>query len=257
MLDLRGCRVLLTRPLAQVEPWRQALVDAGATVVTVPVLKIAPLPMQVAPIRPTAPAPLFIFVSTHAVAYGLPRLVAAGWDAATLATAAIGTATTNALFAHGVRAIHSRAGGFDSEALLAQLAIDELRERGAVIVRGVGPTEGRTLIADTLVEAGVRVGFLECYRRMAEPTAARALADALAGAPFTMMHVLSVETMHYLLDALPQQGQDSTLAYPLFVPNARIAQAARAAGFKAVVECGITPAELVNTLHTYRHRDCH
>ena len=167
-LALSGLGVLVTRPAAQADPLCAALAAQGARVLRLPALLIEPLG-QAAGHRAAA-GPLdhyqfLIFVSVNAVLHGA-CLLEGGVPAGTRLLA-VGPATAQALAALGHRVDLPPDGSFDSESLLARDALQDVRGKRVLIVRGEG---GREHLAQSLQARGAGVHYADVYRRTLPPT---------------------------------------------------------------------------------------
>jgi uroporphyrinogen-III synthase len=230
--SLRGRTVLVTRPAHQASVLAQLIEEAGGRCVLFPAIAIEP------PADPQAAALLLheagsfdvtIFASANAVdqAFVLTPGLARGLRN----VFAIGAATARALHSHGIEDVTIPDDAADSEALLRVPALQELRSRRVLIVRGEG---GRGLLAQTLEQRGAEVHSAECYRR-ARPSgdAGELLAQWEAGGIDGVI-AMSTETLSNLCELIGARGRALLLATPLFVPHARIADAAARLGFNDV-----------------------
>lgn len=175
--------------------------------------------------------------SPSGASVALDASTAARWPAGVLA-AAPGPGTDAALAAAGVPgaqrvAPDPAAGRFDSEALWQQLAGRDWRGRRVLVVRGNG---GRDWLAQQFEARGAEVRLLTVYRRSAPPLEASGqalLAQALAQPQAHLWLFGSAEAVAALQALAP--GADWRAARAL-APHARIAAAARRAGFGRVDE---------------------
>jgi len=153
---LRGVTVLVTRPREQAAELVDRIEASGAVAVMFPVIEIVARDRaEVAAGAASAGDPdVTIFVSPNAVRYGL--------NYAGGRVAAIGPATAAAIETAGVAVDIVPERGFDSEHLLAEAALENVRGQRVRIVRGNG---GREKIANTLRERGAVVDYLEVYAR--------------------------------------------------------------------------------------------
>ncbi len=204
---LAGCRVLLTRPAEQAEPWRQALAAAGAVAIDYPTIEVGP-PSDWAPLD-SALACLtgydwLIFTSANAVRFTWQRWPAGGAPPAGARprVAAVGQETSRALQALGfavacVPALESQDG------LLAALG-DLPAGTRLLFPQAAG---GRDTLASALRARGCTVDVVPASRTVARdlpplpafdvatfasPSALRALVDrhgpgALAGRPIVVI----------------------------------------------------------------------
>jgi len=164
--SLSAFRVVVTRPEAQAERLCKDLADRGSEVLRYPALRIAP-PLDLSALRRAlerlARYQLAVFVSTNAVAAVLAELgMSVRWPES-VAIAAIGERTAQALSAAGLPPRIVPSVNFDSETLLAEPSLQQMQGQHVIIFRGSG---GRDLIAKTLRARGAEVDYAECYRRL-------------------------------------------------------------------------------------------
>ncbi|MDE2310287.1 MAG: uroporphyrinogen-III synthase, partial [Betaproteobacteria bacterium] len=86
-------------------------------------------------------------------------------------------------------------------------------------------------LGNTLKARGATVEYAECYRR-AKP---QQDAGALLAADPHVIAVTSSEALGYLWDMLDEPGRARLANVPLFVPHARIAEAAHRLGWRNVI----------------------
>ena len=214
---LAGVGVLVTRPVAQAGELVAAVEAAGGRSIVFPVIEIAPRsPQDVASDLAGLSEPdVVIFVSRNAVEHGL------AWSGGG-AIAAVGPATASAIEA-AARVVDIRpASGFDSESLLAEPALTDVRGKTIRIIRGSG---GRELLATTLRERGAKVDYLEVYtRRM--PRYSQAEIDGvtrqLEAGEIDVAVIMSVETFRNLLALLPDSCRRALAKTRLVTPAARV-----------------------------------
>lgn len=254
---LSGYRILVTRPERQADEFVAAIESAGGLVVRFPVMQITGRsPHIIAEDFASLPEPdIAIFVSRNAVDHGLPLIRDCG---ATFA--AIGPATRTAIEAAGVKVAICPDNGFDSEHLLEQPALNDVRDRTVLIVRG---ESGRELIADTLRKRGADVCYLSAYRREIRRAPTEEL-DSLdtrwAGGGIDCVTVMSVETLENLLHQLQPISLEQLRQTPLVAPGARVIQTALELipGISAVNASGPQTADmlsaLIETLHSGQNK---
>jgi uroporphyrinogen-III synthase len=227
---LSGIGVLVTRPAGQAETLCRLIEAAGGRAIALPAAAILPV-SDPEPARALLAASwdLMIFVSRNAVEEALPLLPGGRLpDGCTIA--AVGQATARALAAAGREPDLVPGGRFDSEALLAMDALEDVLGFRVLIVRGVG---GRATLGEILAKRGARVAYAEVYRRalpQVDPTPL--LADWHRD--IQVATATSDDILHNLLELLAQQGREALLATPLVVVSERTAELARALGFGRV-----------------------
>ncbi len=241
--NLAGRRIVVTRPAAQAEPFCALLERSGATVFRFPVIEIR------GPSDPRALQDLIanldrfdlaVFVSTNAVEYFVPLALEKGPWPASLRTAAIGARTAQALAEQGTPAGIVPAQRFDSEALLAEPALQSVRGWRVVIVRGEG---GRDHLADGLRERGAEVAYAEAYRRALPETDAAALGSELCAGRVDAVTVTSGESLRNLVAMVGDAAYGALLDTPLVVGAERVAELARELGFRGPIVTAKDPTD--------------
>lgn len=234
-------RVVITRPEPQASLWQQRLADKGLASTVVPVMAIAAVTDTAA--RERVKQLILnvdhyqkaIFVSRNAVTHACEWLddywpqLPVGID-----YFAVGSATAQQLAQAdiAVTALGREDSAMNSEALLADPALQQVSDEKIVIFRGVG---GRDVLAATLRERGARVDYCELYHRQLPLEAEAQLLTALAPAA-RRQDILSVhsgeslQNLTQLLDAHPALA-DYARTRPLLVPGERVATLGREMGF--------------------------
>ncbi|GAB3626384.1 bifunctional uroporphyrinogen-III synthetase/uroporphyrin-III C-methyltransferase [Pandoraea terrae] len=263
---IRPCAIL-TRPAGQADGLAAALRASGIDVLTFPLLDIAPqsddgqlgaLDDALANLCAYA---LVVFVSPNAVTHTLQRLGRA-WPAS-VPVAVVGPGSAAALAEAGIaaptHAVIVPPGGaqarFDSESLLAQLDLPAYAGRHVLLVRGGG---GRELLADTLRAHGARLDVVSAYTRRAPApgnAAWQALDDLLASATRCAWVLTSSEATRHLASLVAARYDAATQARiygaDCFTSHARIANAARAAGFDRITQCAAGDDNLLAALQSW------
>ncbi len=248
VLPLAGLNIVVTRPREQAAQLAQRIEQSGGNAILFPLLEISPA-TDTQPLRELVTRlhefNLAIFISPNAVRYGMEAIRASGVSltptlsseereqtnrcaSSTLKIATVGQGSAKALRDLGVQKIIAPQDRFDSEALLALPELQNVKGWRVVIFRGDG---GRELLGDTLKARGAAVEYAECYRR----TKPQQDAGALLAADPHAIAVTSSEALGYLWDMLDEPGRARLASVPLFVPHARIAEAARSLGWRNVI----------------------
>lgn len=239
-------RVIVTRPRREAQDWVQALQAAGHEALALPLIAITQAPDTAALQQAWAQLEGYLglmFVSANAVdGFFAARPAAAPRPSQAWAT---GPGTVQALLRAGlpaslITAPPVDAPQFDSEALWALVAGRIVSGGRVLIVRGADAAEssaqgaGRDWFARQVGAAGGQVDFVASYQRMRPhlDTAQLQLARAAAGDGSVWLFSSS-EAVANLQASLPQQDWRAARAV---ATHARIAQAARAAGFAVVRE---------------------
>lgn len=247
-LPLEGAGVLVTRPRHQSAELVQAISDAGGRAVEFPVIDIAPRsPAAIAAELDTLPAPdIAVFVSRNAVEHGIDAVPPG------CRIAAVGDATAAAVAAAGRHADIVPASGYDSEALLAEAALDSVAGLHVRIVRGNG---GRELLGDTLRDRGAQVHYLAVYERrrhVLEEADVAALDDGFAAGGIHYVLAMSLSSLEHLLGLLPHDSRERLATARLVSPSARVLKTAldRLPRMRALQAGGPRAGDLVTAMAT-------
>ena len=193
--DLDGLRVLITRPAHQAAPLQQRLEQAGGQWLLFPLLAIEgsaePDALQDL-FKQLASLDLLIFVSPNAVEFGLPLLDQAGGLPESVQLACVGKGTARKLIELTGRQPNIQPSDrFDSEALLALPAMQQVAGKSILIVRG---QQGREHLAESLRARGAKVRYAEVYRRVKPDNDEQILIRALQQKQIDIISITSSET---------------------------------------------------------------
>ncbi|MGB0467313.1 MAG: uroporphyrinogen-III synthase [Pontibacterium sp.] len=254
---LKGMRVLVTRPALQAEPQTELLRALGAEPVSLPLIEIHTIEAS-DPAYQRARSHFLdldlyqkvIFISANAAHFGA-QWIDQYWPQLPIGIRwlAIGKKTAATLTDYGIDA-ESASLGYDSEALLNDLHLQEVEGERILIVRGQG---GRTLLAESLRARGAQVEYADLYQRRCPGYADSTIKDILYQQAPDALLITSGEGLDNLLQlANGRQRQFSTKAllnYHLVVPSERIAKQARLAGFKRITRAaGPDDQSMINAL---------
>lgn len=239
---LAGLNIVVTRPREQATNLAQRITQAGGRAILFPLLEIKPVtdpqPLR-ALVSQLAHFNLAIFISPNAVHYGMQAILEKGPLLTTLKIATVGQGSAKLLRELGVSEVIAPQDKFDSEALLALPALQQVAGWRVAIFRGDG---GRELLGDTLKARGAMVEYAACYHRT-KPQ--HNLIDLLAANPHAIT-VTSSEALVYLSEMVAEMvaekvgkiegegGHNSVMTLPLFVPHDRIAHAAHQLNWRNV-----------------------
>ena len=267
-------RVIVTRPARDAAPWVDAMVATGLDAVALPLIAVEPV-ADPEPIRQAwsriASYSGVMFVSGNAVEHFFmqkPALApvfiaqAAIKNIAFTKALATGPGTVQALLKAGVEAgfieaPSAEAGQFDSEALWHVMGASVKAGQRFLIVRGQDGSDlqasagvGRDWFASQLQGAGAHVDLVATYRRCLPPwgDAERSLAVTSATDESVWLFSSSQAIVN-LTALLPAQSWERACAV---VTHARIAAAARQAGFGVVCESRPTLADTVASIESMR-----
>jgi uroporphyrinogen-III synthase len=253
-------RVVVTRPQREAQEWVRSLQQAGHESWALPLIGIGPAPDLAAvqqAWRHMALCQAVMFVSANAVE-GFFAQQPAGATTPVQAWAT-GPGTVRALLHAGVPqgdivAPPPDAAQFDSEALWQQVRERVGGHTHVLIVRGADAQAlsseggGRDWFAQQLRLAGAGVEFLASYQRQRPEPDAPALQKACAAATDGSVWIFSSsEAVHNLKTVLPAQDWRAAIAV---ATHARIAEAARAAGFGQVRESRPSLADVLASIES-------
>lgn len=233
---LQGRAILVTRPREQAAGLARLIEAEGGQAVLHPAIEIEELARAAAFDR-LKEFQIAVFVSPTAVSHAMRHIGA--WPSG-LRAAAVGAGTRRELERHGVAQVIAPETGADSEALLALPQLSNLGGMRVAIFRAEG---GRALLGETLKARGAHVEHVACYRRK-RPKAAGFSGEVSA---IVVSSAEGLENLFGMLDPALLRSR------PLFVPHARIAEAARARAVKEVVLAGPTDTEMLDSLVAYFH----
>ncbi len=122
--------------------------------------------------------------------------------------------------------------GETSETLLQLPALQSLKGRNALILRGNG---GRELLADTLKERGVNITYCECYRRSPLHYDGSEQSSSWQRAGVNTLVVTSGEMLQQLYTLVPDYYRTTwLLSCTLIVVSERLATLARQLGWQSI-----------------------
>lgn len=235
---MTGWRLLLTRPEDESSALAAVLADAGVFTSSLPLLTIEPLPASDSEreiLQRLDQYCAVIVVSKPAARLCVERLRQYWPEPPEQPWFSVGAATGQILADAGLAVSYPNKGD-DSEALLE---LPELRQALAgpgprvLIVRGEG---GRGLLAERLREQGASVDYLELYRRSLPRYRDGELVEKVEAERLNALMVSSGQSFEHLY-RLAGEAWPALARLPLFVPSPRVAEMARAAGARTVVDC--------------------
>ena len=232
---LSGVSVLVTRPVHQAKNLAEGIQAAGGCSMLFPVLEIT----DIEDLRPLLDIiarldqfDLAIFVSPNAVNKTMPLIKAHGVLPPNMEIAVVGKGSANALKRLGVIDIIVPTGRYDSETLLEQSELQQMKNKRVVIFRGNG---GRKLLGDTLIERGARLEYAECYHRGKPSVDTDVLLATWSDQNLNAVTITSSEGLYNLFDMIGSVGQQLLKTTPLFTAHERIAQKARDLGLAEII----------------------
>lgn len=250
---MTGWRLLLTRPADESSALAAALAEAGVYSSSLPLLDIEPVPLSDAgrAILQALDQYSAVIVVSKPAARLCVELLRQYWPKPPdQPWFSVGAATGQILVDAGLTVFYPD-NGDDSEALLEHLVLRQAVARPdpkVLIVRGEG---GRGLLAERLREQGASVDYLELYRRHLPHYGEGALLAKVEAERLNALVVSSGQGFEHL-QRLAGDAWPALARLPLFVPSPRVAEMARAAGARTVVDCrGANAAALLAALRDH------
>lgn len=244
---LAGIGVLVTRPAGQAEQLARLISAEGGTPILFPALEIEGLPKAEigAALDAIDAVDLAIFVSPNAARFAQAAMAHGAGPGFAVRYAAVGPGTVAELKKGGVREIISPESGFDSEALLASLPLDEMAGKRVVIFRGNG---GREMLGEALQSRGAKVTHVACYRRKRPAGDMRVLLALWESGGLQACVATSAEIVSNLFEMAGEAARSQLCQTPMFVPHARVAATAFAGGVRTLFVAGAGDIALMRGL---------
>jgi uroporphyrinogen-III synthase len=245
---LYGACVVVTRPARQAAGLAQQIAVLGGKPLAFPTIVILPPDDRAAldlAQRNLAQYDYAVFVSANAVEHGVGD--PASWPPHLVALAP-GPSTAAALAAVGIGNVRIPATSMDSEGLLALPELADMRQKRVLIYRG---GSGRELLGDALTGRGAAVDYVDCYRREKPRGDFTVLAAAWRAGEIDALTLTSSEGLDNLWELFDDASRPSIIATPAFAPHPRVADRARALGFRRVIVSAPTDAGLLASLIEY------
>lgn len=229
--ELADLRVMVTRPTDQAGPLMASLEAAGAKPWLYPLLEIAPHTSATleGQLKQLEQYDMAIFISPNAVHHGVDAVSANRTWPTSLKLATVGTGSAHELELRLQRRpdiIPAR--GNDSEALLAEPAMQDLTGKHILIFRGKG---GRELLAKTLRARGAEVDYAEVYTRQRPSADTTPLNHAVQTHAVDVILITSTEALTNLLAMIEATNLNALMQIQILVIHPRQAEKVRQHGF--------------------------
>jgi len=213
---LFGQRVLVTRAREQSESLAQALREAGAAAIEIPMISIRP-PLDLEPlraaIRKLSEYTFLVFTSQNGVSTFFAELAAIGGDSRALGglrVAAIGPGTAEALVPFGIKP-DVVPDNFRGEALAKAImdAVGSAHDMRGVRILLPRAAVARDVLPDTLRAAGAEVDVITAYETHgASPEARAELRGLLERRELDVITFTASSTVQHTLEALAPDGRE-------------------------------------------------
>lgn len=247
MTDLKGLRVLNTRPILQAQELNQAIKAAGGKAIECPALSIRPKDQSCLAALPNLDKiNQAIFISVNAVHCCCKLFIQEQihWPAK-IEVIALGDATASALKSYGI-AVSVFPAIADSEHLLDLKNLQAVQKNHILIVKG---EEGRTLIAETLKARGAHVHILEVYQREL-PNFDRQQLDSLwQNESVDIILITSLQALQNLFTLFDKKAHAWLRRTPCLVISERLANEATLLGIQTIFVC--SPKTILIRLHQF------
>jgi len=224
--SLNGLKVLVTRPQQQAKKLGDMIMVSGGQPIAFPVIEIVPVDVKMWPEINLSEQDMIIFVSRNAVANFVSALTEPLAEQIQLIS--VGAGSAESMRAHGLRVDVQPAQSIGSEGLLVMSEFDDMMGKKVLIIRGNG---GRELLADTLVQRGASVMYLEVYDRALPKPSKEQCQEALTAECIICTSVEGVKNLSKLL----QKGLKTLVDKPMLVVSERIKVYAESLGFQHIV----------------------
>lgn len=258
MTDFGSRPVVITRPLAQAQPFAEQVAALGRSPVIFPLLEIAPVADHSAlhdVLAQLGRYAMTVFVSPNAIDAAFSCITA--WPPQ-VAIGIVGEGSRLALQRHGVDAANAtiyapgNSERMDSEELFRALDVDSLRGKRVLIVRGQA---GRDFLTDMLRAAQVEVEHVTAYQRLPPQMDGLKLAQLRTLIEADSVWILtSSEALRNLLqitsDALGDDCVVKLQRNEIVVSHQRIAETARSLAFSHVTMTGSGDERLIAALQS-------
>lgn len=231
MSALNQARILVTRPLHQSATLCALIVAHDGVPICLPTLAICPITLDEEDItRALNQSEAFIFTSANAVTLYCSQLDDAKMaQLRAMCCMAIGKATAQALNAKGVSVDFMPEQGYNSEALLALLALQEKIPQYINIIRG---ENGREILTQALSGWGVAVTHQAVYRREVPEVNCSDIVQYLSEKQLDILTATSGDAIQNLVTMLPHAQHNTLKQLPLVVISERIRNIAKRLGFQ-------------------------
>lgn len=234
MNDLKGARILVTRPFHQADKICHQIEHENGIAVRFPTLEIVTNENCSEKAKILANLSGFdwvVFISANAVNFALIANDGKIQTFKPTKIAAIGQATANALELVGIQVDLKPAYDYNSEALLALPQMQLQIGQRCLIVRGEG---GREELADDLRKKGVIVEYLEVYKRIIPNIDTSPVISMLENNQLDFVTITSGEALKNLLCMIGNKHHQQLFAIPVIVMSNRIRDIAIGMGFHRV-----------------------
>ena len=234
--DLKGVKVLVTRPAHQNQKLYDLVRAHGGEPVVCPLIKIEPTYADEALLTVLTridDIDIAIFVSTNAVTHGLGALRSQGQTLSELTQVfAVGATTALMLQAADIRVDGVPSGLSGANGLRALPTFRNVSNRRVVVFRGNG---GESSLLEWLKNEGARVFVAETYRREMPIEINSAVIELCQQATIDVITLTSVTSVEHLFALLPDNTHRMLKNATVVTLSQRIARYCESQGFQGAI----------------------
>ncbi len=250
--NIMQCRkkILVTRPVHQSDLLCYMIEQQGWQAIHYPVIEIQARELSARDqmhIHNIQQYQYLFFVSANAVNFALPLINGKMETLQKKSCIAVGKATFKALANCGIESALIPANSYNSESILAKPELQSLAGFSCLIIRGEG---GRELLAQTLLERGAKVDYLEVYKRVIPCHDNSEVEAYIFNKSLAAIVIYSGDALHNLIKMLAKQDIiKNLLNVPLVVISERVKTIAEKIGFnKIIVADQASDSAMINAL---------
>ena len=247
IMNLRGLRILNTRPLEKGQALHQAICDVGGVSIDLPALTIEPTANEWLKNLPNLNhINQAIFISSNAVTYFYLALEQKQltWPA-TINTTAIGNTTAATLAKWQIHVDHVPSIA-DSEHLLQLNPLQHVKNQTILLVKGEG---GRMDITKTLLARGANLISVNVYRSILPNTEQKFIHSLWHDDQVDIILFTSQQAMHNIFTLFGEAARVWLCSKPCLVISERLAEAAFTLGMRTIIVSRYDT--ILNTLEQY------
>jgi len=234
-ISLNGLSVIVTRPVEQAAELAALIERSGGRTVIFPTIEIGSrrfTDLMSRRVQGIESADWAIFISIHAVRFGLQCARLAGVSLDKTRIASMGAATTQALVHAGKNVALECPPPPGSESLLSTPEMGNVKGKIICIIRGAG---GRELLGSTLRKRGALVEYIECYERRCPEVPVDALVETFDHEQAVVIVTTSVSGLENLIKMLRRHSHENVMGARLVVAGDRQLREARRMGWRGRV----------------------
>lgn len=226
--------VLVTRPAHQAKTLSDLIEQQGWQAIRFPTLEVVGLTNDKIQqqLKRLDKYDWLIFISTNAVNFALAANNGRIGSFKRCSVAVIGNATEKAILATGLTVDLIPENHFNTEGLLATQAMQHIKHKHCLIIRGQG---GREALANSLSKRGAIVDYMEVYKRVIPIMDSCHVHDMLRQQTLDVITITSGDALKNLIIMIGTELKNQLLAIPLIVISNRIKQLAEKSGFKKIL----------------------